>query len=239
MEFSFIIPALDEEKNIKKAVSQFSSLKGKYNYEVIVADGGSLDRTIKIAKEAGAIVVRNKRKSQNIAKNRNLGAKKAKGDILIFCDADTQIADLPRFSEKILSVLDDKRIVSIVPKIQINPKEKRADDIFIDFIFGPMVWLTVILNMPFVGGQCQIVKKEAFWQAGGYDEFRVHGEDTFLAKKLAKAGKLIFLDDVKIYQSPRRYRKIGYFMIVIISIKSFFSQIFLKKNIIKKWERTD
>jgi glycosyltransferase involved in cell wall biosynthesis len=89
MQISIIIPALDEEKRIGKVVKQFSKVKG--DFEVIVADGGSNDKTVEIAKKEGAKVYSNIRENQNIAKNRNLGAKKAKGEILIFCDADTKL----------------------------------------------------------------------------------------------------------------------------------------------------
>ena len=52
MEISFIIPALNEEKRIERVIKQFDKLDRK-QIEVIVADGGSEDKTVKIAKKLG------------------------------------------------------------------------------------------------------------------------------------------------------------------------------------------
>lgn len=87
---SVIIPTYNEERDIGECLT--SLLKQSYNtFEVIVVDDGSTDSTVKIVKN----FIKNNKKIRLIKGqhkgpgfSRNLGAKKAKGDILVFVDAD-------------------------------------------------------------------------------------------------------------------------------------------------------
>jgi len=239
MKISFIIPALDEEKRIAGVVKQFDVLKGKYDFEVIVADGGSRDNTVKTAKKLGAYVVQNKRETQNIAKNRNLGAKKAKGELLVFCDADTRFFDLKVFVERIIDVFKNKNIIGGMPRVEVFPEERIFFDFLPHFFYNIGVRLSLFFKFVFSGGQCQIVKKKAFFVVGGYDEFRAHAEDSFLFKKLVKRGKLYFFHDLIVYESPRRYRKFGYLRLSYLASKSILSQLLFKKGTIQKWEKVE
>src|SRR3954454_22132405 len=85
---SIIIPAYNEEAQIAGTIAAVRT-QGDTSHitEIIVADGGSRDKTIDVAKEAGAIAVINPTKGR--AAQMNYGASIAKGDILYFLHADT------------------------------------------------------------------------------------------------------------------------------------------------------
>lgn len=83
---SIIIPSYNEEKDIGSAINSLLSQSYK-NMEIIIVDDGSTDNTIKIAYSFNNVKVF-KQNHQGPGKARNLGAKKAKGEILIFVDAD-------------------------------------------------------------------------------------------------------------------------------------------------------
>ena len=85
---SIIIPAYNEEKFLPKLLRSIRKQAYK-NKEVIVADASSTDRTAEIAGEYGARVV----EGGMPAVGRNNGAKKAKGDIFLFLDADVVLPD--------------------------------------------------------------------------------------------------------------------------------------------------
>lgn len=93
-KISFIIPALNEENRIASVIDKINLLCNDFNFEIIVADGNSTDKTTDIAEERGAIVIKESKEApKTIANGRNTGASIATGDIFIFCDADTVIKD--------------------------------------------------------------------------------------------------------------------------------------------------
>lgn len=82
---SVIIAAYNEQKNIKECLETIT--KQSYpDYEVIVVDDGSSDKTRQIIKSFSVTLF--EQNHQGPAKARNLGAKQAKGKILVFMDAD-------------------------------------------------------------------------------------------------------------------------------------------------------
>jgi rSAM/selenodomain-associated transferase 2 len=85
MLISVIIPTLNEETHITKVLTRTLKLKG--NFEILVVDGGSCDRTLEIVKDYPEVKCLCAPKGR--ASQMNLGAKHAQGDILVFLHADT------------------------------------------------------------------------------------------------------------------------------------------------------
>lgn len=88
MKLSIIIPALNEESTIERAIV---SSWGAGAHEVIVADGGSVDQTIAIANRCRATVVGCSVSGRGT--QLNAGAKAARGDVFLFLHADNWLAD--------------------------------------------------------------------------------------------------------------------------------------------------
>ena len=89
---SIIVPTFNEESNIVKCLKSLRA-QNYTTFEIILSDGGSKDRTVELAKPyVDHIIIENKVPEGWIGKNRgcHLGYKKAKGDILLFTDADTE-----------------------------------------------------------------------------------------------------------------------------------------------------
>ena len=83
---SVIIPTKDEEDYILPTLKRLSG-QTYQNFELIVKDGLSTDRTAETVKEYADLVISSK--DVSIGDARNQGAKRAKGDVLVFLDADT------------------------------------------------------------------------------------------------------------------------------------------------------
>ncbi|AEI47207.1 TIGR04283 family arsenosugar biosynthesis glycosyltransferase [Runella slithyformis] len=88
MRISVIIPTFNEEKNIGPLVEYLRNEGGDALQEIIVADGGSHDKTVETAQGAGAVVVISPQKSR--AAQMNCGASLATADLLYFVHADAR-----------------------------------------------------------------------------------------------------------------------------------------------------
>jgi glycosyltransferase involved in cell wall biosynthesis len=235
---SVIIPALNEEKLISDVLGQFTEedIK-KYNLELIVSDGGSTDKTLEKVKNYACNVIEHKEKvKQNISQGRNNGASISRGDVLIFFNADTRISDKKKFFEKVFEILKDDKIAAIACPIYVFPEEEKLFDKAFHTFYNNYV---IMLNKFFMGmgrGECHIVKREFYEKVAGYDEKLFAGEDFDLYKRLRKHGKIHFMRDIPIYESPRRYRKFGYTRVVYDWLKNSIWVTLFHKSSSSEWE---
>jgi len=237
---SFIIPALNEEKVIAIAIDSIKKLDKEYNYEIIVADDNSTDKTKEIAEKMGAIVISsNKDAPGTIANVRNSGASIASGEIFIFCDADTAIQDSDKFIAEVFSVFENSKIVGGAPGLSIFPDETNWKDKLFHYLFNKIVCFSFVTRTPVCGGQCQIVRGSSFREVNGYNVNIVHGEDSDFFRRLRKIGKLHFFSNFVVYESPRRYRHIGYIKSLFIGVYSLVYQQIFKRNVVKQWKKID
>ena len=111
LRISIVIPAYNEEKylpaTLRSVHEAIEAYADKDNVEIIVTDNGSTDRTREIAEKLGARVV--VEPHRQIARARNAGARQAKGEYLIFTDADTLIhRDIIK---KVDELLSERRVI--------------------------------------------------------------------------------------------------------------------------------
>ena len=99
MKASIILPAYNEEKNIAQAIK---SIKSAGDYEIIVVDDGSKDRTAEIARKHGVICLS---LSKNMGKGYacSIGAKIASNENIVFIDSDNQLdaREIPNFLKEL------------------------------------------------------------------------------------------------------------------------------------------
>jgi glycosyltransferase involved in cell wall biosynthesis len=237
---SFIIPALNEEERIAALIDNIKMLDPELNYEIIVADGNSTDKTAEIAQKVGAAVIKdNEDAPSTIGNGRNTGASMASGEILIFCDADTVIKDPDMFLFEVFRIFQNPEIIGGAPSLQIFPAETILKDKVFHYLFNSIVRLSFTTMVPICGGQCQIVRASSFRKVNGYDANIVHGEDTDFFRRLRKIGKLHFFTKLIVYESPRRYRHFGYIILLMQGVYSLVYQKIFRKNVFKEWRRVD
>ena len=239
-KISFIIPALNEENRIGSLIDNINLLGTDFNYEIIVADGNSTDKTAEIAEKKGAIVIRESKEApKTIANGRNTGAGIATGEIFIFCDADTVIRDPGNFLSEVFSVFGDEEIIVGTPSLSIFPEEIILKDKIFHYLFNRLVRFSFSTKVPICGGQCQIVRESSFKKVNGYNSNIVHGEDSDFFRRLRRLGKLHFFTKLVVYESPRRYRQFGYILLLMQGAYSLIYQQIFKKNVFKEWRRVD
>lgn len=237
-KISIIIPALNEEKLILQNLNQFKpGLKDKFEIEIIVSDGGSKDKTVLLSEGlADKVLIHKENFKQNISRGRNQGALNSEGDVLVFLNADTLISDVNLFFEKIFNIFKDEKNVAIACPVKVFYNEEQTKDRIFHFLYNNYVR---ILNKFFMGmgrGECHIIKRSAFVKTCGYNNDMYAGEDFDLYKRLKKIGKIVFMKDVIVYESPRRYRKFGYAKVFWDWTRNSVWITLFKKSISKDWE---
>lgn len=206
---SVLIPARNEENNIKSCVESFLNQSYK-NYEILVLDDNSTDRTYEIVKKLekqnpGKIKLYSGKPLPKDWRGKSFAMQQlleyAKGEYYLFTDADT-IHNENSISMMMANILHhDADLVSGY----IGQKTKT----FGEKITIPLIYLLTGLVIPLwmnqksklsifstAIGQFIGVKAQAFKSIGGYEKIKSFTtEDIYLAREMKKAGfKTVFLD---------------------------------------------
>jgi len=206
MRLSVIIPAYNEEKllpeTLRRVKAAMESLKG--DSELIVVDNESTDKTREIAESLGAVVLTEKMK--NIGAIRNAGARSAKGEVLVFFDADTFVP------ATLLAVIDEKMQDPKCFGGAVDVDYGKFERWWLRFMKSAWKFWGPIFNMK--QGAAQFCRKTVFEEIGGYDETIYLGEDIDIYWRLTKYarqndGFLSFIEDPKVITSPRRFDKMS------------------------------
>jgi glycosyltransferase involved in cell wall biosynthesis len=235
---SVIIPTLNEESTLETMLRQFSDeMIREYKIELIVSDGGSTDATIEIAKKRVDLVLDEvKDRKQTIGQGRNRGARHSSGDVLFFFNADVRVDSMRQYIETVLETLRSQEVVAATCPVFVYPEQETGLDRFYHGIHNLHVRFLNAIGFGTGRGECQAVKRSAFFGIGGYDERLAAGEDFDLYRRLATKGKIRYLKHLKAYESPRRYRKLGYLRVTFSWFLNALSIIFLRRSFSKEWE---
>lgn len=194
MKLSFVIPAWNEERLIGKTINAIRSSAKSHEFEIIVADDASDDRTAELAVSLGATLVRCN--NRQIGPTRNNGAAVATGDLLIFVDADT-IISAAVVRETVQAIENGAVAGGSFPKF--DGKIPLLAKI-----------LTPILEIMFrvlrlAAGAYMFCTPESFSNAGGFDPKFFAAEEVHLSKKLHKEGSFKTID-AQVTTSGRKFR---------------------------------
>jgi len=188
---SVIIPARNEEKNLPELLESLKHQTYKKKFEIVVVDGKSKDKTREIARSYGCKVI--VQKKLGISSARNLGWKKAKGDVLIFLEADHII---------------DRNFIKNVEKAFKNKEVKCARPIVIPIQKN---WIQKALAVQIeLATRRQkawefptIFRKEVLQKTGGWDEKINFAEDRELPMRIKKLGyKTSLIKNAIVYAKP-------------------------------------
>jgi glycosyltransferase involved in cell wall biosynthesis len=200
MKFSIIIPTLNEEKFLPLLMESIKKQTFK-DYEIIVADAKSKDKTRKIAKQYGAKVV----DGGMPAVGRNKGAKASTGEIFLFLDADVI---LPKNFLARAHIEFNKRFLDL-STATVKPLSKLVIDQILHNITNIAIRINQYTNRPSAGGFCIFITRRLFNRIGGFNERLTLAEDHDLVKRASKFRQLRVLDSTYIYLSVRRLDKEG------------------------------
>jgi rSAM/selenodomain-associated transferase 2 len=192
---SIIVPVLDEAEGIGRALHALAPFRER-GAEVIVADGGSSDRTAELARPLADKTITAPR---GRAAQMNAGAAAAEGDVLLFLHADTALP--PEADVMILESLRD-------PSWTWGRFDVRIDgqSVLLPLVAFMMNWRSLATGIS-TGDQAIFVTREAFAAAGGFPDVPLM-EDIALSKRLKRIGRPLCLA-VKVTTSGRRWDRQG------------------------------
>ncbi len=190
---SIIIPALNEEDCIGQTVA---GLAGQPGVEVIVADGGSQDRSVAEAKAAGARVIA---APLGRGSQQNAGARAAQGSILLFLHADTRLPE--GFAAQIHAALARPGIVAGAFRFAIGATGWRFR-----LLEHGANWRAAWFGLPY-GDQALFLPAARFQAMGGFREIALL-EDLELMLRLRKMGRIVLLA-IPALTSARRWQRLG------------------------------
>jgi glycosyltransferase involved in cell wall biosynthesis len=193
---SIVIPAYNEEAVLAptlRAVRDSADATG-VPYEVIVVDDGSTDRTADIARADGARVV--SVNVRQIGAARNAGAKVARGELLIFVDADTLVT--PAVLRGAVAAIEAGAVGGGAGATQDSNDPPWGPP-----VFAVAGWLMRMAR--WAAGCFLFARADVFRRVGGFDERYFASEEIHLSRALKKHGRLVILDD-RVITSGRKGR---------------------------------
>lgn len=190
---SVIIPTLNEEAHLGETLRH---VLADHPHEVIVADGGSADATVSIARDHGAKVVSG---VSGRALQMNHGAAAARGEFLLFLHADTRPP--PNYSALVWNSLNRPSVAAGAFRLELDG----------EFVGGFLVEkLTEIrcrfCHLPY-GDQGLFLRRSLFAELGGFPDWPVM-EDLDLVRNLRRLGEVIVTREPA-RSSARRWEKQG------------------------------
>ena len=144
MFLTILMPALNEEESIGKTIKNIPLAKLKemgYDAEVLIVDGGSTDKTVEIAKNLGARVIKSEK---GYGRQYRVGFREAQGDIIIAADSDNSypIEETPALLEILeknsLDFISTNRFAGLSKGSMrfLNYFGNKALTLIVSFLFG-------------------------------------------------------------------------------------------------------
>lgn len=206
--FSVIIPCLNEEKSLPLLLKDLAS-QTLQDFEVIVVDGESKDKTVAKAKEfqkklPSLIIVSSK--IRNVSVQRNMGGEAGRGKYLLFNDADNR---LPKhFLEGV------KYQIGVKPTDMFTtwclPDSKKSSDKAIATYLNLLAETGFLLGNPGALGAMIGCLRKYFGKIGGFNPEVGFAEDTeFIRQGYRKGYSFSILHEPRYVYSLRRFRKVG------------------------------
>jgi glycosyltransferase involved in cell wall biosynthesis len=183
-KLSFVVPAKNEESTIRLCLESIlkEMIQGD---QLIVVDNGSTDKTIAIVKSFSNVLLLEK-PDTSVGGLRNEGARVAGGDILGFIDADCVIR--PGWRHKVIHSLRTPNVAATGAKYSL-PKHPHWIE---------MAWFSQRRKssgeVKYINSGNLAVKRDIFFQAGGFDESLITGEDAEFCWRLRSSALLVWED---------------------------------------------
>ena len=229
--FSVIVCAFNEERLLPGCLHSLLQQSFPPD-EIIVINNASTDRTTAVASIPGIRVVDEPRRGLVIA--RETGRRVSTGDVLVYVDADC------RAPREWLELIAKEFAVANPPAAVTGPYRfydwdligrvlVRAYDYSLAPLTHALAQYVFRLGAVLYGGNFA-VRRDALDSIGGFDtSIEFHGEDTNLARRISKAGRVRLRQPCWVFTSARRYKTMGRGKVFGLYVRNFCAEIFLHR----------
>ncbi len=246
MKLSIVIPAYNEEKYIARClqsvITQIETLETVRDIEIIVVNNASADRTVEIASEFTGVLIVDENE-RGLVKARQAGFVASSGDLIANVDADTKLP--PGWIDKVfLEFEKDEKLVALSgPFIYTHSSKISAVLVAFWYRVGQVTHFinqNILRNGAMLQGGNFVLRRSALEKIGGYDtSIDFWGEDTDVATRISKVGKVKFTFNFPIYTSARRFKKDGF---LVAAWKYFINYVWVllfRKPFLKEYEEIE
>ena len=234
MRLSFVIPAYNEEAYLPACLesifAQIQDVSG--GAEVIVVNNASTDKTREVALSyPGVKLVDEPQKGLTFA--RQAGFKACTGELIANVDSDSRLT--PGWVDTVLKAFDaEKKLVAISGPLvyyDLLPRQRFSVQIFYWVAFMIYILNRYILRAgSMVQGGNFVLKRSGLEAIGGFDTtISFYGEDTDIARRMNRVGKVEFTLKLKMFSSARRLKQEGMLTIAWRYTINYFWTTFRKK----------
>lgn len=221
---TIVVPFLNEQNHLEDCLRSLRAQTFR-DYELIVVDNGSTDRSLAIAQRYADHVLRESRIGPDLARHR--GFVEAKTELLASADADTIY---PRnWLEQIVRVLERRDVVAVFGPLAFkeSPPWRRRLEIW---GYTALTYFMYPLGVPLAGASNFGCRKSAYLEVGGFPPIaHLANADFRLAKRLTRLGRVVFSPSLCAYTSNRTFVQLGVWRVVPFTLRIWLD-IALERN---------
>lgn len=226
---SVVIPAYNEEQLIKRCLDAFVNQKTTKNFEVILVNNNSTDKTVEIAKtyqnKLNLKIILEKFKGRGAARKR--GFEEASCEIILSTDADTLIP--LDWIERLSNYLEKSNAVAVSGTCKIVDCDRLTNIVFNFLQPFSMRLYKFIFGHYWLSGFSFAIYKNIYKKSGGFSSMLNVQEDIELSFRVSKIGKIKFIPDMPVIFSGRRFQK-GLMKGLFPYISTFVSYFLYKRD---------
>lgn len=234
MKISLAIPAYNEEKYIGAALKSVSDSAPQNLLEILVVNNASTDKTAEVAARFPRVRVVNE-PHKGLTKARQRAFLEAKGDVLAFVDADSLV---PKNWFNIINreFSQDPELVCLSGPYMYYDTPAWQRWLVKWLYYGILARVIYFFTRYMATGGNFAVKKSALEKIGGFDtSIDFYGEDTDIARRLHKVGKVKFLFNFFMPTSGRRFAQEGTLSTGAKYVANYTSVMMAKKPLSKTY----
>ncbi|MBI3984466.1 MAG: glycosyltransferase family 2 protein [Candidatus Levybacteria bacterium] len=224
MKLSVVMTAYNEEEYLPKALkSVFSQGFPKRDYEVIVVDNNSIDKSAEIARSFGAKVINETTQGYVFALAK--GMRESTGEVIAATDSDTIVAS--DWLSEIAKTFEDKGVVAATGMADMRNLGFLTKTVsFLAFYI--FVKFNFLIGKPHLSGFNFAVRRDVLEKAGGINTKYLMSPDVEIGLRLKKYGKVVFNTKILAHTSSRRWKQ-GYLSTTIMYLKGYFWTVWFGK----------